>query len=78
MVRDRHLNKIISTEQLFEMTKNMVPNLSSLTYSETLVYTDDIEEDSIAEHLEPAEVLSKEEIANFFIAELKRIKNKII
>lgn len=69
--------KILSLEELFKLTKKLVPNLAPITYTETLVYLDDIEENNIAEHLDPAEIVSKEEIAEYFIKELKRIKEKI-
>jgi hypothetical protein len=55
-------------------TKKLVPNLSPITYTETLVYTKDIEESDIASHLSPAEIVSKEQIAEFFTKELRTIK----
>ena len=59
---------------LIKKTRELVPTLSPITYSETLVYTDDIEEDSIASHLSPKEMVTKEEISGFFARELKKIR----
>ncbi|MBK7107146.1 MAG: nucleotidyl transferase AbiEii/AbiGii toxin family protein [Ignavibacteriae bacterium] len=69
--------KVIGIEKLFEIAKIKAPNISPIIYSETLIFTDDLEENSIGEHLEPAEILSKEMIADYFVSELKKIKEKI-
>ncbi|MDZ7742723.1 MAG: nucleotidyl transferase AbiEii/AbiGii toxin family protein [Bacteroidota bacterium] len=58
-------------------TKSLMPELSPITYTETLVYANDIEEESIAMHLSPAEIVTKNQIADFFIRELRKIKNEI-
>ena len=63
--------------EIIERTKSLIPNLSPITYSETLVYTEDLDEATIAEHLQPAEIVTKEQIAIFFINELIKIKGKI-
>ena len=63
--------------EIITRTKKLVPNLSPITYSETLVYTEDIDESNIAEHLKPAEIVTKEQIAEFFTKELVKIKGKI-
>lgn len=68
---------VLNIKDLFKMTKKLISNLSSITYSETLVYTEDIAEDSIAEHLNPKEVITKEEISNYFISELRKVKESI-
>lgn len=52
----------------------MLPNLAAITYTETIIYTNDIAENSIENHLNPREVVSKEEIAAFFIHQLKQMK----
>lgn len=62
---------------LINFTKELMPGLSPVTYTETLVYTDDIEEESIAAHLSPREQVDKEQIAAFFTQELIRIKEHI-
>jgi hypothetical protein len=41
------------------------------------VYTKDIEEDDIASHLSPAEIVSKDQIAAFFTEELRKIKEQL-
>lgn len=66
-----------SLKEIIEQTKLLIPGLSPITYSETLVYTDDIEEESIAMHLSPAEIITKDQIAGFFIKELQKVKNEI-
>jgi len=55
----------------------LLPNLSPVTYSETLVYTEDIDESNISGHLMPKEEINKEQIAAFFTKELIKIKDKI-
>lgn len=69
--------KILSIGELLKLTKRLVPNLAPITYTETLAFIDDIEESTISEHLEPSEKLSKVEIADYFIKELKKIKDQI-
>jgi predicted nucleotidyltransferase component of viral defense system len=63
--------------ELINFTKEMVPNLSPVTYTETLVYTYDIEEDDISAHLSPSQNVTKEQIASFFSKELVKIKEQI-
>lgn len=67
----------IPLEDLISFTKEKLPNLSPVTYCETLVFTKDLDEESISEHLSPKEIINKEQIAEFFRTELIRIK-KII
>ena len=55
----------------------MLPNLSPVTYTETLVYTKDIEEDNISAHLSPSHKVNKDQIASFFSQELVKIKEQI-
>jgi len=63
--------------EIIQQTKKLIPNLSPVTYTETLIYTADIEENDISSHLMPVEKISKEEIAEFFTRELKLIIDKI-
>ena len=63
--------------QLINFTKEVLPNLAPITYTETLVYTKDIDERSIGSHLCPIEVVDKEQIAAFFTEELKKIREEI-
>lgn len=62
---------------LIEQTKQLFPNLSPITYTETLVYTKDIEEEDISGHLSPSERITKQQIAQFFTQELIKIKELI-
>ena len=67
----------MSLLEIIERTKTLIPNLSPITYTETLVYTEDIDESSTAEHLQPAEMATKDQISEFFTNELIKIKGKI-
>ena len=63
--------------ELIEFTRKTVPGLSPVTYTETLIYTRDIDENSISSHLSPAENIDKHQIADFFSAELIKIREQI-
>ena len=52
----------------------MLPNISAITYTETIIYTRDIPENSIENQLNPKEIVTKEQISDFFIEELKKIR----
>jgi len=51
-------------------------NLSPVTYSETLIYTDDLPEDNLSAHLKPREHITKKELAEYFVEELIKITKK--
>ncbi len=57
--------------EIFEKSKNLLPHLSGITYKETIIYVDDIEEENISDHLKAKENISKYEIADFFTNEIK-------
>jgi predicted nucleotidyltransferase component of viral defense system len=63
--------------ELINFTREVNPNLSPITYTETLVYTKDIAEDNISSHLSPAEKVNKEQMAAFFSQELIKIQELI-
>ncbi|MFC2087159.1 nucleotidyl transferase AbiEii/AbiGii toxin family protein [Bacteroidota bacterium] len=63
--------------EVINETKKLIPALSPVTYTETLIYTKDIEENDISGHLEPTEIITKEQIAVFFTKELIKIKEDI-
>ncbi len=67
---------VISLDKIFRLAKSMIPNLSPITYTETIIYTKDIPENVIGSHLFPKEQISKEEIANYFIGEIKKMAPK--
>jgi len=67
---------VISLDEIFRLTKSMIPNLSPITYTETIIYTKDIPENAIGSHLFPKEEISKEEIAHYFIGEIKKMAPK--
>lgn len=64
---------ILNLKQIIDKTKELLPNLSPITYTETLVYTNDIEEADVSQHLNPKENITKIEISEYFIRELKKI-----
>ena len=51
----------------------MIPELSPITYNETLSYTKDIFENDLSNHLKPKENITKQEISDFFVNELRKI-----
>jgi hypothetical protein len=69
-----HIALVKTIADLINVTKQLIPNLSPVTYTETLVYTKDIEESDMASHLSPVELITKEQIAAFFTQELRKIK----
>ena len=66
-----------SLKEIILQTKQLIPNLSPITYTETLIYTKDIEEQSLEKHLNPSEDITKEQIADFFVDQLRKIKDEI-
>ena len=63
---------IIPLSEIYEITRSLIPNLSPITYSETIIYTDDIPENEIGSHLFPKEIVSKQEISRYFIEEIRK------
>ena len=64
---------IIPLGMIIKKSKERLPNIADITYSETIVYIDDLKEDSVDEHLFPKEFVTKNQIADFLSAELKKI-----
>lgn len=64
---------IIPLENILQKSKERLPNIADITYSETIIYIDDLKEDSIDDHLFPKENITKNQIADFLTAELKKI-----
>ena len=64
---------VLPLSEIIEQSKKMLPNISAITYTETIIYTRDLLENSIEYHLNPKEVVTKEEISAFFIEELKKL-----
>ena len=67
----------ISLEKMINKTKELLPNISPITYTETLTYNKDIAENDLSNHLSPKENLTKEEISEYFVKELKKIIHNI-
>ncbi|MBN1416742.1 MAG: nucleotidyl transferase AbiEii/AbiGii toxin family protein [Bacteroidales bacterium] len=67
----------IPLKSIFELTQRLQPNISPITYSETLIYTNDIPEENMNSYLEPSEKINKQQLSEFFIAELRKIKDQL-
>ncbi len=61
----------MSLSEVFAQGKKIVTGLTYKLFYIALTYIDDIEDDSIL-HLEPVEIISKEEIRAFFESRIKR------
>ena len=68
------VKKSMYLRKLFECGADIVAGINFKLFSIALLYIDDIEDDDI-EYLEPIEILSKEEIRDFFQIELKKINS---
>ncbi len=67
------VKKSMSLQKVYECSLNILEGINFKLFSIALVYTDDIEDDNI-EYLEPIEILSKEQIRDFFQFELDKNK----
>lgn len=67
-------DKVFPLNKIFKLSKKLLPELSEITYKETLIYTDDISEEKISDLLEPKIKISKQDIAEFFKKELLKLK----
>ncbi len=65
-----------SLTEIFQTTKRLFPNLAPITYSETIIFTRDIAEDSLHAHLFPKEIVTKEQISEYFISEIKKMREE--
>lgn len=60
-----------SLGKIYTSCKKLLPNISAITYSETIIYVNDIPENSLEAHLNPKEIVSKQQIADYFKDQLK-------
>ena len=60
---------------MINFAKKYLPNISPVTYTETIIYTRDMAEFDIAEHLQPKEQINKIQISDYFVDELRKIKH---
>jgi len=67
------VNKSMSLKKIFKCSLDVLEGINFKLFSVALLYTDDIEDDNIA-YLEPIEILTKEQIRDFFQLELKKTK----
>ena len=65
------VKKSMSLRKIFECSLNILDGINFKLFSVALLYTDDIEDDSIS-YLEPIEILSKEAIGEYFYLQLKK------
>jgi predicted nucleotidyltransferase component of viral defense system len=65
---------VVPLSEIYENTKALIPNLAPITYSETIIYTADIPENEVGSHLSPKELVSKDDVAEFFIEEIRKMK----
>lgn len=59
------VKKVTSVKEIFECSKQVIAGITYKLFCIALLYIDDIEDDNIA-HLQPKELISKEEIRDFF------------
>ena len=67
----------LSLLDIITTSKELLPNLSLVTYTETIVFTEDLPENDISRHLNPSENINKKEISALFVKELRKIKHLI-
>ena len=67
------VKKSMSLKKIFKCSLDVLEGINFKLFSVALLYTDDIEDDNIA-YLEPIEILTKEQIRDFFQLELKKAK----
>ena len=65
------IKKSMSLRKMFECSLVILDGINFKLFSIALLYTDDIEDDSIT-YLEPIEILSKEAIGEYFYLQLKK------
>ena len=63
----------MSLKKVFKCSLDVLEGINFKLFSVALLYTDDIEDDNIA-YLEPIEILTKEQIRDFFQLELNKNK----
>jgi len=67
------VKKSMSLKKVFKCSLDVLEGINFKLFSVALLYTDDIEDDNI-EYLEPIEILTKEQIRDFFQFELDKSK----
>jgi predicted nucleotidyltransferase component of viral defense system len=65
---------ILPLKEIYELTKSKLPNLSQIVYTESIIYVDDINQNSVDNMLNPKEIVTKNDIAKFFEKEIIKIK----
>jgi len=67
------LEKALGLRKIFHHAQNVVEGVSMKLFIVSLLYIDDIEDDAI-EYLEPEEIISKEEIRDYFQKQIDKLK----
>lgn len=62
---------------MINFAKQYLPHISPVTYTETIIYTKELAEFDMAEHLQPKELINKIQISDYFVDELRKIKHLI-
>lgn len=66
------LSQHLGLAAIFDYAKAFIPGINTKLLSMALIYTDDIEDESIS-HLKPVEEVSKEQMRQYFERELERM-----
>lgn len=66
------VKKSMTLREVFKYSSDVLEGINFKLFSVALLYTDDIEDDNIG-YLEPIEVLTKDEIRNFFEVSLNKL-----
>ena len=64
---------IVPLKTIFDKSRELLPHISDITYTETIIYTEDLIETNVSDHLKPKENVSKSDISDYFINEIKKI-----
>jgi archaellum component FlaF (FlaF/FlaG flagellin family) len=67
------LEKVMGLRKIFHHAQNVVEGINMKLFIVSLLYIDDIEDDAI-EYLEPEEIISKEEIRDYFQKQIDKLK----
>jgi len=65
---------VMPLSEIYANTRRLIPNLSPITYSETIIFTKDIPETEVSDHLLPKEIVTKDQIAAFFVEEIRKMQ----
>jgi len=64
---------IVPLKAIFDKSRELLPHISDITYTETIIYTEDLIETNVSDYLKPKENVSKSDISDYFTNEIKKI-----